>query len=564
MQKKSEHEQIVEVLRKCKQDFVYACPKLLKIRTKNGELIPFKPYEFQEKVINDKARKRAVLKGRQEGLSTAMLAEAFLDVLFNPQIYALVIAPDEDSAENLFRIINRFYDNLPPVVKREKKYSTKKLIEFKDHDSVIAVQTAGKKNLGRSYTWNRVHVTEVDYIEDFANIIIGLKDSVPASGKWIYETTANGINSVMHGIVKAQKRGDCEFSYHFIGWTELKEYRRGDDNTVLENGLTVAQQSWKDWKIKDYMNDGLKEKDAKNLFRQEYPQNDIECFIISGGSVFDKGRLEHDMAIAKPGKVGDVIAPKEDGPAPKPVFIQNQEGYLTIWKEPDLDTKHRYVAGIDVAEGLEVVKGTNDRDYSIIEIFDRMGEKGKLEQVAEWRGKVDAAFLAEIAHNLLRYYGDAFATVEANSDGVVVNRYLLDTYHYTRLYHREVKSGDYIKESQSVGFKTHRGTRPILVNGLLEMYNADNESDIIINSRTALEEMHTFIKDTKGTPRGAQGCHDDCVIAMCLAIEGLTQAPTPKTKEMQKARDQKLRRIKSQKGGDIYNSAFSYGLKKYI
>lgn len=560
--------ELVNLYQKCKDDYIYACPRILKIRTKDGKLVPLNPYPFQEKFLKDRSQKRAVLKGRQEGFSTIVLAEHFLDTLFNPQVYALTIVPDDDAAENLFRIINRFYDNLHPELQSErpKKYSTKKLIEYRGHDSVIAIQTAGKKNLGRSYTWNRVHVTEVDHIQDFAQMMLGLKDSVdPKTGKWVYETTANGINSPMHNISKAVKDNESDFSYHFVPWTRMETYRIGDDGPVGEDGLMENQRKWREQKIKQYMDDGLSESDAQNYFRQEYPQNDTECFIVSGGSVFDKQRLREDLSKAKSGEKGDVLLVEKDGEK-EYKFIKNSEGYLQIWKHPEPGWKNRYIVGVDVAEGIEVVKGTNDRDYSVIEVFDRIGESRKLEQVAEWRDRVDAVYLTEVLHAILKYYNNPFTCVESNSDGVVVNRYLLDKYRYTNVYHRRVLSQDYDMESKSVGFKTHRGTRPVLISEFLKLYNSANESDIVIRSRALLEEMHTFIRDSKGVPRGASGCHDDLVMSTALTVEALTQAPMPKNLKVERERRITIQKIMNRKKtDDLYNSNFNHTLvKKYF
>jgi hypothetical protein len=44
------------------------------------------------------------------------------------------------------------------------------------------------------------------------------------------------------------------------------------------------------------------------------------------------------------------------------------------------------------------------------------------------------------------------------------------------------------------------------------------ESSQRINSRTLLEECRTFVRRNDGSASSASGAHDDCIIAMAIAL----------------------------------------------
>jgi len=231
--------------------------------------------------------------------------------------------------------------------------------------------------------------------------------------------------------------------------------------------------------------------------------------------------------------VGDLMEAKEEKRPKKIVrFLPNNDGHFTIWKQPDPAWRCRYVLGVDVAEGIEVADGTKERDYSTIEVVDTIGDKGKIEQVAEYRARIEPHAFAEVVFHTAKYYQDAFIIPEANKDGATVIRYLIDKFNYHKIYNREIINQDYPIESRSLGFKTHRGSKPVLINGFLESFN-DIEQHCKIYSEALLSEMHTFIKDKKGLYHAAGGCHDDLVIAFALCIEGLSQCPRPKHREFE-------------------------------
>ena len=147
----------------------------LKIRTKGRTLVSFQPnavqvkyldmladenpeFRWREGVYSLRGIREDVLKARQQGMSTLWLALYFLDTINTPMTQTLILAHDAPTTEKLFKIVHRFYEHLPAHLKRPKKYSNRREIEFSDIDSIISVGTAGSAGVGRGGTVNNVHM----------------------------------------------------------------------------------------------------------------------------------------------------------------------------------------------------------------------------------------------------------------------------------------------------------------------------------------------------------------------------------------------------------------------
>ena len=103
-----------EELRRCASDFLYFC-RHLKIVDKKAKLITFKPNAAQHRLISAIEDNPWVfdLKARQMGGTTGIAAYAFWHAYFRPNFRVGVMAQSRESAEQIFEIYKRFYDNLP-------------------------------------------------------------------------------------------------------------------------------------------------------------------------------------------------------------------------------------------------------------------------------------------------------------------------------------------------------------------------------------------------------------------------------------------------------------------
>jgi len=95
-------------------EWIEAC---LWIRAKSREVIPFGLNEIQRDYYHHRTRFDLILKSRQVGISTLVCGLFFADCLLRPNTTAVLVAHDLDSTEMIFRIVQLFWERLPP---REK------------------------------------------------------------------------------------------------------------------------------------------------------------------------------------------------------------------------------------------------------------------------------------------------------------------------------------------------------------------------------------------------------------------------------------------------------------
>ena len=84
----------------------------LKIRNKQGQLAPMIPNRAQREFALTCGRKNIILKARQLGMTTYVAAR-FLRTIMTPGTLSVQVAHDQRSAEQIFRIVHRFLENLP-------------------------------------------------------------------------------------------------------------------------------------------------------------------------------------------------------------------------------------------------------------------------------------------------------------------------------------------------------------------------------------------------------------------------------------------------------------------
>jgi hypothetical protein len=240
-----------------------------------------------------------ILKARQFGFSTLILALFYLDTVNNPNITTVVMAHDTESTEGLFEIVKRFHDYLPEGKKPRTRFCNVRRISYPDLGSSISVRTAGTKTVGRSMTIHNLHCSEVAFYDN-PKIFTGLLQAVPASGNVFKESTANGEGTQHCADYQAAKAGESVFTARFFAWWRHTEYRTeppgdfqrvtdasepklrelfGDENALaMQYGLDDTQLQWRRGKIA--------EPGMGSLFRQEYPANDHEAFLVSGSKFF--------------------------------------------------------------------------------------------------------------------------------------------------------------------------------------------------------------------------------------------------------------------------------------
>lgn len=497
--------------------------KYVKIRDKSGQIIDFKLNEPQLKLYNiikklkeeKKPVRIIILKARQMGFSTLTESILFKETTTKFNVNTGIVAHKEDATSNLFNMSKRIYDNLPESMKPKKKASNAKELIF-DNDkgtglkSKIKCMTAGADGVGRSDTFNNLHISELAFWNNAKDTMLGLMQAVPnlPNTMVIIESTANGYEYFKEIWDKAVK-GENDFVPLFVGWQELEEYKMpysGFELTEEERqlkevyNLSLEQLTWRRWCIANNCGGDIQQ------FKQEYPMNPHEAFIVSGTSVFDKEKIILRLeTIPKPLKTGYFSYTYNDT---KPVgqkisnikWVDDPNGYINIYEEPKPPTQTKYCIGGDTAG--------DGSDYYTGHVLD--AKTGK--QVAVLKQQFDADLYTKQMYCLGKYYKDALIGIEANFDSFPIME--LQRLGYRNQFVRE-KIDEYSgKTEKKFGFKTTSITRPTILSNLVEIVR---EHIGLINDKDTLEELLAIIKNEKGRIEAPVGGHDDQMMGLAIA-----------------------------------------------
>ena len=343
----------------------------IKIRDKNSNIVPLilnKPQQKLYDVIREMKAKGLpvriiILKARQMGFSTLTGGLMLSQTATHPNKMAAIVAHQEDSTTNLFNMYKLMYENLPQPLKPSQKASNAKELVFNNKsntglNSRIRCMTAGTGGVGRSFTINYLHISELAFWKgDVKETMLGLMQAVPNTpdSMVIIESTANGYEEYQERWEAAVK-GESDFYPLFVGWNELDEYAMpysGFELTEEEKelqatyNLSLDQLEWRRWCIKNNCGGDL------NLFKQEYPICPEEAFLTTGNCVFDQEKImERLQNIPEPLYTGYFSYDYDDTRSGKDkiqnvVFNKADRGYIRIYKEPE--EGHTYTLSGDTA-----------------------------------------------------------------------------------------------------------------------------------------------------------------------------------------------------------------------
>jgi hypothetical protein len=81
-------------------------------------LIPLRPNRAQSEFSRNHTKRSIVLKARQLGITTYVAARFFIQTITQPGTVTVQVAHDQESAEEIFKIVHRFWENLPESMRR--------------------------------------------------------------------------------------------------------------------------------------------------------------------------------------------------------------------------------------------------------------------------------------------------------------------------------------------------------------------------------------------------------------------------------------------------------------
>ncbi len=348
------------------------------------------------------------------------------------------------------------------------------------------------------------------------------------------ESTANGVGNFFHERWLRAKSGESNDIAVFVPWYEIDMCRKECDDVegfaggmdayeraLWRRGLTLEMIAWYREKRKDI---------GYEAMFAEYPTDDVEAFVHTGGSVFASESIEALRAGCRPpAAVGEVSGLAATGAAAlRGVrFTADPAGLLKVWRFPCESVPsrlHRYVVSVDVGGR------SRGSDYSVIAVFDRFpgGGDDRPEVVAQWRGHCDHDILGWRAAAIARWYHNALLIVESNSLEASASghsQYILEELNgvyrnmYVRRRRESVRSGSH---APVVGFHTNVATKSMIITSLIARVR---ECGYVERDSGACNEMAVYEQDASGRYGAKKGYHDDVLMTRAIALYVISTMP---------------------------------------
>lgn len=437
------------------------------------------------------------MKARQKGISKIIDADQLVDC-FTKSTNAIVLSHEKDSTRRLFAAVRYYIDSLE--VKPEISIDSKQEMKFPKRGSSYFIGTAGQKAAGRGDTLDRAHLSEAAYYNDLEAILAGVAEAAEY-GQIDIETTPNGRGH-FYDLWQAAKEGRSPYTCIFIPWFIDDEYsidnmtedektgmsaafqgmikvsdeeflagmsveeKRARDKIEKEWGmiLTAGQMKWRKYKIWD----------KGQMFAQEYPEDDVSCFLQSGRPVFTTIICE---------------------PARK-IPLDNFEAWNADQKIKDVLVKKRLYGGIDCAEG------TMAGDAHSFSVVDVQGSQGVV--VFEYTSNEPIDIFYQRIKPILDKF-NIFLGIEKNGVGVA-----------------------HVQKAKQLGIRfieweTTGTNRPVMITDLEEAYR---KGELIETYPAAQNQAYDMEYTTDNRPEHRKGKHDDSIFSRAIAWQ-MRKRPAP-------------------------------------
>lgn len=463
---------------------------LLDVVPKGGQRIPFKLSGLQRRYIAAATQRDIILKPRQVGMTTLMLAWMvyyFLTVRGARVVIVCQSMTGNGPIGNIAATVRVYFDSLRRAgIKLE--FSTERSSEWsiRSRDASVRIVVAGASEtsaakVGRSGTVTHLMCTETafwEYAEDTTNALFECVPGERYGSVIVSESTANGAQGLFHQQCASASKpgGSSAYTLHFFNWYDEAEYRlalrpgetieaAGDrERLLVSRGVGPEQLKWYRQKVADK---------GQSLTDQEYPSDPDTCFLVSGRSFFDAGTTGRLLE-----KAGQPIERRE-------------RDQIAIWKKAE--PGKQYILSIDTSEG-----GGGDPSAGI------MRERETGEHVATINGQYQMWELAASAAKLATEYNQALIAVERNNHGNGVHEALLRQLKYPKVYKHD---------DNKHGWPTNSATRPAMLDALEDAYRNGHWQS---RDRNVLTQFKNFIITDTGRAEAARGEHDDLVMAEAI------------------------------------------------
>lgn len=562
----TEQEALLERLR---TDWPFYAPLCLNIVATSGKVIPFAPKPAQLRIDEAAEKQRQagrpvrliIPKARKEGVSTYATGKLVQRVTQTANHNAIQVAQDGETAGELLSMATLMHANLPdtdqfpikpPIANRQRR----KEIVFGNParnaqaagdmglNSRLIVQSAAEFEAGRGFTFHSVHGSECAFWADLKRKLTSLLNAVPDEPETfvLLESTCNGHNHWRTLCYQAQE-GENDFELVFLPWFEEPQYTRpfvdeeeraefeasvgtgpygqAEPDLIELHGVSLEQLKWRRWAIANRCQGDLR------VFQQEYPAHLDEAFGSTGKTVFNSdhiararkaieddpkptlGRFKATASKSMESRFGTVDIPT------KWEFTPEAAGPWRIFTEPE--PGRQYVVAVDPAgDDPDDLETSANHAAQVIDHLTGV-------QVAELEMEGDTDLAAEQIFLAAQHYNKAWVAVEMTGGyGTSFVKLIHKTWRHPFMYRRKSLDSRRDDESDRMGWMTDRGSRPLLIDGAVELLREGSHG---IRSPHLVKQMTTFVKNSKGKPVPAPGERSDLLMAWMIAQQVRQELP---------------------------------------
>ena len=465
---------IKEEYKKCALDPVYFMRKYCYIQHPVKGKMLFDLYPFQEQCLYDfrDNDRNIILKSRQLGISTLSAGYTLWLMVFHEDKNCLAIATRQEVARNLVTKVRVMYDGLPVWLKQNAQSTEDNKLSLRLSNGSQVKASSTSTSAGRSEAVSLLVIDEAAFIESntIEELWGGLQQTMATGGKCIMLSTPNGMGNFFHRMWQRAESGENNFHTIKLHWTVHPD----------------RDQSWRDAQTAEL---------GDKLASQE-----CDCdFTTSGNTVIDPVILKAYW--------------EDQEMCCEPLEKRGYDGNFWVWKSPDYTRSYMVVA--DVSRG-------DASDFSACHVIDIEN----VEQVAEYKGKLDPKDFGNMLVAIATEYNDALLVIENSNIGWAAIQPAVDR-GYDNLFYssadlavidiqQQISSGYDLatKSKMTPGFSQTTKNRPLIISKLIE-YMRDRTP--IIRSRRTISELQNFIWHGS-RPEAQYGYNDDLVLSLSIAL----------------------------------------------
>ena len=510
-----------------------------------GLIVPFNLFDFQETLVETFIGNRFVIanKYRQAGVSTTTCAYIAWYVMFNQNRSVAIVADKLETArDELMNDVVMFIEGCPdwlrPKTGKDTDEKFKDTQKLKRYDNGSTLGAFSSKGL-RGYTPTLLFWDETAWTEKGDKFWTSAKPTLQTGGAAIMVSTPSGLDPVFYKTFDGACRGENSFKAVELWWFNDPRYNKELSwvkNKNKENEIRLPDENWECKRRIQMKDDGWgasspwfeeQVRDANGDMRKI--AQEIEGSFLGSGDNF----------IAE-----EYLKRIQDNEVMTPIRQEYTDKNMWIWE--DALPEENYLMAIDASPG----HGEDSSTINILKSIEVIEEKvitkngkskkvklkrHKVEQVAEYYGKVTPQMLSEIAYQFGKRYNDAYCVVDVTGGyGVQTVEKLLEigyeSVHYAEVSHKPTRDRlmGYIKRGQKVmpdgnvitvdlipGFFIGNNRASVV----LELQRAIHLEDVIIRSIRLLNELKTFV--TVAGNRVAdhkRSFHDDSIMGISIGL----------------------------------------------